>query len=54
MYLLLLHIIQADVEVQGIIMGTDRREELPNVKIYLTGQPLISATKYERRELRCS
>jgi hypothetical protein len=26
----------------------------PNVKIYLTGQPLISATKYERRVLRCS
>jgi transposase len=26
----------------------------PNVKIYLTGQPLISATKYERRLLRCS
>jgi hypothetical protein len=28
--------------------------EQPNVKIYLTGQPLISATKYERRVLRCS
>src|SRR5262245_41929514 len=28
--------------------------ELPNVKIYLTVQPLISATKYERRVLRCS
>jgi len=28
--------------------------ERPNVKIYLTGQPLISATKYERRVLRCS
>jgi hypothetical protein len=26
----------------------------PNVKIYLTGQPLISATKYERPVLRCS
>jgi len=26
----------------------------PNVKIYLTGQPLISATKYERSVLRCS
>jgi hypothetical protein len=25
--------------------------EQPNVKIYLTGQPLISATKYERRVL---
>jgi hypothetical protein len=25
-----------------------------DVKIYLTGQPLISATKYERRVLRCS
>ena len=28
--------------------------EQPNVKIYLTGQPLISATKYERPVLRCS
>jgi hypothetical protein len=28
--------------------------ERPNVKIYLTGQPLISATKYERPVLRCS
>src|SRR5215510_4252845 len=28
--------------------------ERPNVKIYLTGQPLISATKYERSVLRCS
>jgi hypothetical protein len=28
--------------------------EQPNVKIYLTGQPLISATKYERSVLRCS
>jgi hypothetical protein len=28
--------------------------EQPNVKIYLTGQPLISATKYERPALRCS
>src|SRR5262245_10835092 len=28
--------------------------EQPNVKIYLTGQPLISATKYKRRVLRCS
>jgi transposase len=26
----------------------------PNVKIYLTGQPLITATKYERPVLRCS
>jgi hypothetical protein len=28
--------------------------EQPNVKIYLTGQPLISATKFERPVLRCS
>jgi len=28
--------------------------EQPNVKIYLTGQPLISATKFERSVLRCS
>jgi transposase len=28
--------------------------ERPNVKIYLTGQPLISATKFERSVLRCS
>src|SRR5262245_52912326 len=28
--------------------------ERPNVKIYLTGRPLISATKYERPVLRCS
>src|SRR5262249_46893709 len=28
--------------------------EQPNVKIYLTGRPLISATKYERPVLRCS
>ena len=28
--------------------------EQPNVKIYLTGQPLITATKYERLVLRCS
>jgi transposase len=28
--------------------------EQPNVKIYLTGLPLISATKYERPVLRCS
>jgi len=26
----------------------------PNTKIFLTGQPLISATKYERQVLRCS
>jgi transposase len=28
--------------------------EQPNVKIYLMGQPLISATKFERSVLRCS
>src|SRR5215831_4142050 len=28
--------------------------EQPKVKIYLTGQPLITATKYERPVLRCS
>jgi hypothetical protein len=28
--------------------------EQQNVKIYLTGQPLISATKFERSVLRCS
>ena len=27
--------------------------EQPNVKIYLTGQPVISATKFERSVLRC-
>jgi hypothetical protein len=28
--------------------------EQPNVRIYLTGQPLITATKYERPVFRCS
>jgi transposase len=26
----------------------------PRIKIYLTGQPLITATRYEREDLRCS
>ncbi|HKQ91549.1 MAG TPA: IS66 family transposase [Blastocatellia bacterium] len=34
--------------------GNLHQLEQPNVKIYLMGQPLISATKYERPVLRCS